>query len=63
MVMSAAEASRRELQPLAQVVAHATHAQEPEWFTTAPIGAIGKLLNKTGWSPDSVDLFEIKLIF
>lgn len=63
VVVSAAEAGQRGLQPLASIVAHATHSQEPEWFTTAPIGAIGKLLDKAGWSLDDVDLFEINEAF
>jgi acetyl-CoA C-acetyltransferase len=63
VVMSAAEAGQRGLQPFASIVAHATHSQEPEWFTTAPIGAIGKLLDKAGWSLDDVDLFEINEAF
>ncbi len=45
--------------PLARIVAHATHSQEPEWFTTAPIGAIRKVLAKAGWQVGDVDLFEI----
>lgn len=45
--------------PIARIVAHATHSQEPEWFTTAPIGAIRKVLDKAGWSIGDVDLFEI----
>jgi acetyl-CoA acetyltransferase len=49
--------------PLARIVGHATHSQEPEWFTTAPIGAIHTLLDKTGWSLDQVDLFEINEAF
>jgi acetyl-CoA C-acetyltransferase len=49
--------------PLARIVDWATHSQEPEWFTTAPAGAIEKLLKKTGWSKDSVDLYEINEAF
>lgn len=45
--------------PLARIVAHATHSQEPEWFTTAPVGAIRKVLAKAGWQVGDVDLFEI----
>lgn len=45
--------------PLARIVAHATHSQEPEWFTTAPVGAIRKVLAKAGWAIGDVDLFEI----
>ncbi|MEJ2344652.1 MAG: acetyl-CoA C-acyltransferase [Gammaproteobacteria bacterium] len=63
VLMSAAEAERRGLTPLARVVAHATHAQEPAWFTTAPVGAIAKLLQRTGWRVDDVDLFEINEAF
>jgi acetyl-CoA C-acetyltransferase len=44
-------------------VAHATHSQEPQWFTTAPVGAIRKLYEKTGWSTANVDLFEINEAF
>jgi acetyl-CoA C-acetyltransferase len=50
VLLSADEAGRRGLQPLARIVAHATHSQEPEWFTTAPIGAIRNVLDKAGWS-------------
>jgi acetyl-CoA C-acetyltransferase len=49
--------------PLARIVAHATHAQEPAWFTTAPVGAIEKVLAKAGWTADAVDLFEINEAF
>lgn len=48
---------------LAEIKAHATHSQEPAWYTTAPIPAIGKLLHKTGWRIDDVDLFEINEAF
>jgi acetyl-CoA C-acetyltransferase len=51
------------LTPLVRVVGHATHSQHPAEFTTAPVGAIGKLLDKLGWSADSVDLFEINEAF
>ncbi|MBJ6979460.1 acetyl-CoA C-acyltransferase [Luteimonas sp. MC1895] len=63
VVMSADEACSRGLQPLARIVAHATHAQAPEWFTTAPIQAIEKVLEKAGWSVQDVDLFEINEAF
>ncbi|HLR30279.1 MAG TPA: acetyl-CoA C-acyltransferase [Paenalcaligenes sp.] len=49
--------------PIATIVAHTQHAHEPEWFTTAPVGAIQKLLEKTGWSIEDVDLFEINEAF
>jgi acetyl-CoA C-acetyltransferase len=63
LVMSAREAEQRGLKPLARIVAHAGHSHEPEWFTTAPVGAIRKLLDKTGWTADQVDLFEINEAF
>ncbi|MBI3298684.1 MAG: acetyl-CoA C-acyltransferase [Elusimicrobia bacterium] len=62
LVLAAAEHAGGAV-PLAKVVGWATHAQAPEWFTTAPAGAIEKLLKKTGWSKDSVDLFEINEAF
>ncbi len=63
LVMSADEAQRRGVTPLARIVAHATHAQAPEWFTTAPVDAIRKVLEKAGWSVGDVDLFEINEAF
>ncbi|WP_159017575.1 thiolase family protein [Cognatiluteimonas profundi] len=63
VLMSADEAARRGLKPLARIVAHAGHAQAPEWFTTAPIKAIEKVLEKAGWSVADVDLFEINEAF
>jgi len=63
VLTSAAHAAARGLKPLAKVVAHATHSQEPEWFTTAPVGAIQKVLAKAGWSKDDVDLYEINEAF
>ena len=63
VMMSADEAARRGLQPLARIVAHATHAQAPEWFTTAPVTAIENVLKKAGWSVADVDLFEINEAF
>jgi acetyl-CoA C-acetyltransferase len=56
-------AEKLGLQPLATIVAHATHAQEPGWFTTAPVGAIRKLFERTGWNKDQVDLYEINEAF
>jgi acetyl-CoA C-acetyltransferase len=61
--MSGAEAAARGLQPLARIVAHSRHSQEPSEFTIAPIGAIRKLFEKTGWTQDDVDLFEINEAF
>ncbi len=63
VVMSSDEAARRGLQPLAKIVAHATHAQAPEWFTTAPVTAIANVLEKAGWSVGDVDLFEVNEAF
>ncbi|NWK79042.1 acetyl-CoA C-acyltransferase [Aquitalea sp. LB_tupeE] len=63
VLMTASEAARRGLKPLARLVAHATHAQEPGLFTTAPVGAMRKLLTKTGWTVADVDLFEINEAF
>ena len=62
-IMRLSEAAQRGIRPLARLVAHATHAQEPAWFTTAPAGAIKKLFDKTGWKPDDVDLYEINEAF
>ena len=56
-------AERRGLKPLATVVGHSTHAQEPGWFTTAPVGAMRKLFEKTGWRANDVDLYEINEAF
>ncbi|TWI03641.1 acetyl-CoA C-acetyltransferase [Luteimonas cucumeris] len=63
LLMSAEEAGRRGLQPLARIVAHAGHAQAPEWFTTAPVKAITNVLAKAGWQVDDVDLFEVNEAF
>jgi acetyl-CoA C-acetyltransferase len=63
VMMRRSRAERRGLAPLATVVGHATHSQEPAWFTTAPVGAIRKLFEKTGWSAGNVDLYEINEAF
>jgi acetyl-CoA C-acetyltransferase len=63
VLMSADEAARRGVAPLARIVAHATHAQEPQWFTTAPVTAIANVLKKAGWSADEVDLYEVNEAF
>lgn len=63
ILMSAAHAEKRGLKPLARIVAHASHAQAPEWFTTAPIDAMRKAMDKAGWKQDDVDLFEINEAF
>ena len=63
VLMKESEASRRGLQPLARIVTHSTNSQEPKWFTTAPIGAIEKVLSKAGWNKSDVDLFEVNEAF
>jgi acetyl-CoA C-acetyltransferase len=63
VMMRRSAAEKRGLAPLAVVVGHSTHAQEPGWFTTAPVGAIRKLFERTGWSADRVDLYEINEAF
>lgn len=63
VVASGAEAERLGLTKMARIVAHATHAQEPEWFTTAPSTAVADVMKKAGWSKDDVDLFEINEAF
>ncbi|KRD51198.1 acetyl-CoA C-acyltransferase [Ensifer sp. ENS10] len=63
ILMRASEAEKRGLTPLAIVAGHAGHAQEPAWFTTAPIGAIDKLMAKLGWEKGSVGLYEINEAF
>jgi len=63
LLMTASEAERRGLEPLARITAHAGSAQAPEWFTTAPIGAIKAVLPKAGWKPGDVDLYEINEAF
>ncbi|NID15360.1 thiolase family protein [Luteibacter yeojuensis] len=63
VLLSADDAKARGVTPLARIVAHATHSQEPEWFTTAPVGAISKVLEKAGWTTDEVDLFEVNEAF
>lgn len=63
VMMRRSEADKRGLAPLAIIRAHATNAHEPRWFTTAPIGAIRKVFDKTGWSAGDVDLFEVNEAF
>jgi acetyl-CoA C-acetyltransferase len=63
IVMSADAAQSRGLKPLARILAYATHAQEPEWFTTAPVGAIRKTLTKLGWRSNDADLYEVNEAF
>ena len=63
VMMRASTAARLGCQPLARVVSHATHAQAPEWFSTAPVGATQKALDKAGWSVADVQLWEINEAF
>lgn len=63
VVASGALVRSRGLKPLARVVGYASHAHAPEWFTTAPVGAIKALFEKTGWKSSDVDLFEINEAF
>jgi acetyl-CoA C-acetyltransferase len=63
VVASAAAATERGLRPVARILAYASHAQEPEWFTTAPAPAIRKAVDRAGWSLKDVDLFEINEAF
>jgi acetyl-CoA C-acetyltransferase len=63
VMMRRSSAEKRGLAPLALVVAHSTHAQEPGLFTTAPVGAIKKIYEKTGWKASDVDLYEINEAF
>jgi acetyl-CoA C-acetyltransferase len=63
VLMRASTAARLGLKPIATIVGHSTFAQEPGLFTTAPVGAMKKLLAKNGWTADSVDLWEINEAF
>lgn len=63
IMMKESEAESRGLKPLARIIGHSVHAQEPSWFTTAPVGAMKKLFEKTGWTDDDVDLYEINEAF
>ena len=63
LLMRLSTAEKMGISPLAVIIGHSTHAQEPAWFTTAPVGAIRKLFERTGWKPDNVDLYEINEAF
>jgi acetyl-CoA C-acetyltransferase len=63
VMMRRSSAEARGLAPLATVIGHATHSQEPAWFTTAPIGAMRKLFEETGWNANAVDLYEVNEAF
>ncbi|HEY8698019.1 MAG TPA: acetyl-CoA C-acyltransferase, partial [Rhizomicrobium sp.] len=63
VLTTAGTADKRGLKPVARIVSQASHAGEPRWFTTAPVGAIGKAIERAGWKKDEVDLFEINEAF
>jgi len=63
VMMTEGTAKRLGCKPLARIVGHAMHAQEPNWFTTAPVGATQKLLARTGWKASDVDLWEVNEAF
>jgi acetyl-CoA C-acetyltransferase len=63
VVMRESEAKKRGLKPVARILGHATHSQEPEWFTTAPVDSIKNLLAKVGWKASDVDLYEVNEAF
>ena len=63
VLMKQSTAIERNIKPLAVILGHATHAQEPSWFTTAPVGAIGKLLTGLQWQSSDVDLYEVNEAF
>jgi acetyl-CoA C-acetyltransferase len=63
VLMRQSEAEKRDIRPLARIVGHASHARAPAWFTTAPVGAMQTLFEKTGWTAGQVDLFEINEAF
>jgi acetyl-CoA C-acetyltransferase len=63
VLMRESTARRLGVQPIARILAHAVHAQAPSWFSTAPVGAIDKVLKKTGWAAKDVDLWEVNEAF
>jgi acetyl-CoA C-acetyltransferase len=63
ILMRESDAKAHGIQPLARILGHSTNAQEPAWFTTAPVGAIDKLHKNLGWTPADVDLYEINEAF
>jgi len=63
VLMRLSSAEKRGAKPLARISGYATHSQEPRWFTTAPVGAVRRLFEKTGWDAKSTDLFEINEAF
>jgi len=63
ILMKESDAKAKGIKPIARIMGHASNAHEPEWFTTAPVGAIDKLHKKLGWGPENVDLYEINEAF
>jgi acetyl-CoA C-acetyltransferase len=63
VLMRESTAAKRGITPIARIVGHAVHAQAPDWFTTAPVGAIEKVLKKAGWDAKSVNLWEVNEAF
>ena len=63
VLMRASTAAKLGVKPIARILGHAVHAQAPNWFTTAPVGAIAKVLQKTGWAAKDVDLWEVNEAF
>ncbi|NCW86019.1 MAG: acetyl-CoA C-acyltransferase, partial [Oxalobacteraceae bacterium] len=63
VLMRESTAKKLAVTPIARILAHARHSQEPSWFTTAPVGSIQKIYDKTGWSTGDVDLFEVNEAF
>jgi len=63
VLMDETQALSKGLKPLARILAHSTHSQAPEWFTTAPVAAIEKVLKKSGWAVADIDLFEVNEAF
>jgi acetyl-CoA C-acetyltransferase len=63
VLMRESTAAKMGIKPIARIVAHATHAQAPEWFTTAPVGAIAKVLKRSGWDAKAVNLWEVNEAF
>jgi acetyl-CoA C-acetyltransferase len=63
VLMRRSDADRRGLRPLAEIKGHSTHAQAPAWFTTAPVEAMRKLMERLGWSAQTVDLYEVNEAF
>jgi acetyl-CoA C-acetyltransferase len=63
VLMRESTAKAMGVKPIARIAAHSVHAQAPDWFTTAPVGAIEKLLKKTGWGVKDVDLWEVNEAF